>query len=277
MKKYFLLVVMFVGLTAVAQKELNAYKYIIIPSKFDFQKEKNEYGINLLLKYKFQQLGFESYLDTDDLPLELRTNTCLYASPVLHTNSNMFKTVVSIELFDCTKQSLYKTQEGSSKSKSFKISYNEAIRNALKSFQDYKLDYSPKQDTVKLELKDDNLDVRLKVEKEITKLKEEVAALKRKNKKIEEVPSKTAHDKEVKLEAVVELSKSHLMAKPNTNGYILIDSLTKEIVYTIYNTKMKDVFVIKGKSGVVYKTGASWVREYVGKEKAMTEFLEIKF
>jgi len=130
------------GLTAVAQKELNAYKYIIIPSRFDFQKEANEYGVNLLLKYKFQQLGFESYLDTDDLPKELLTNTCLYATPVLHTKSNMFKTVVSIELFDCTKKSLYKTQEGSSTSKNFKASYNEAIRKSLKSFGDYKLEYT---------------------------------------------------------------------------------------------------------------------------------------
>ena len=110
MKKHFLLLlfVLLIGLTAVAQNELNAYKYVVIPSKYDFQKEANEYGINLLLKYKFQQLGFESYLDTDDLPQILRTNTCLYASPVLHTKSNMFKTVVSVELFDCTNKSLFK-------------------------------------------------------------------------------------------------------------------------------------------------------------------------
>ena len=72
MKKHLLLLVLFIGLTAQAQSELNAYKYIVIPSKFDFQKEANEHGLNLLLKYKFQQLGFESYLDTDDLPQELR-------------------------------------------------------------------------------------------------------------------------------------------------------------------------------------------------------------
>jgi len=40
---------------------------------------------------------------------------------------------------------------------------------------------------------------------------------------------------------------------------------------------MKDVFIIKGKSGVVYKVGNSWVREYVDQERTLTEFLEIKF
>jgi len=151
MKKYLLLVAVFLGLTAVAQEELNAYKYIIIPSKFDFQKEVNEHGVNLLLKYKFQQLGFESYLDTDDLPQEVRTNTCLSASPVLHTKSNMFKTVVSVELFDCANKSLFKTQEGSSNSKNIKISYNEAVRKALNSFQGYKLNFTPVKGAVVVE------------------------------------------------------------------------------------------------------------------------------
>ena len=94
MKKYILIAVLFLGVTAFAQKELNGYKYIVIPTRFDFQKEANEHGINLLLKYKFQQLGFEAYLDTDELPEILRVNTCLYAYPVLHTKENMFKTIM---------------------------------------------------------------------------------------------------------------------------------------------------------------------------------------
>jgi len=277
MKKFLLLFVMFLGLTTLAQTELNAYKYIVIPSKFDFQKETNEYGINLLLKYKFQQLGFESYLDTDDLPQVLRTNTCLYALPVVHTKNSMFKTIVSVELFDCTKKSLYKTQEGSSSSKNVKVSYNEAIRKALNSFQDYKLEYSPNQETIQLQLKQAYLEQPSKAEKVIEKLKEEVAALKQQNKKIEDVPSIVMHDKEGKTDAVVEVSKSYLLAEPKTDGYILIGRLTKEIIYTINNTKMKDVFIIKGKSGVVYKVGNSWVREYVDQERTLTEFLEIKF
>ncbi|PHS08448.1 MAG: hypothetical protein COA88_06910 [Kordia sp.] len=150
MKKNILLFVLFISVTAFAQKELNAYKYIVIPSRFDFQKEANQYGINLLLKYKFQQLGFEVFLDTDDLPQELRTNTCFYASPVLLTKSNMFKTRVSVELLDCYNKSLFKTQEGISTSKNFKMSYNEAVRMALKSFGDYKLKYAPVKEEVVL-------------------------------------------------------------------------------------------------------------------------------
>jgi len=154
MKKYVLLFVLFIGVTALAQKELNAYKYIVIPTRFDFQKEANQYGVNLLLKYKLEQLGFETYLDTDVLPEILRTNTCLYVYPVLYTKSTMFKTTTSIELFNCYNKSLFKTQNGTSNSKNYKTSYNEAIRKSLKSFGDYKLEYSPKKK--ELIVKEDN-------------------------------------------------------------------------------------------------------------------------
>jgi len=150
MKKYVLIVVLFLGVTAFSQKELNAYKYIVIPTRFDFQKEANEYGINLLLKYKFQQLGFEAYLDTDELPQILRTNTCLYAYPVLHTEENMFKTIISVELFNCDKKSLYHSIKGESRSKVIKTSYNEALRKSLKSFRDYRLEYVPGKDDTNL-------------------------------------------------------------------------------------------------------------------------------
>ena len=143
MKKYILLFVLFLGVTAFAQKELNGYKYVVIPSKFDFQKEANEYGINLLLKYKFQQLGFETYLDTDELPKYYVTIHVCMLTPVLHTKSNMFKTMHSVELFNCYNKSLFTTQEGVSNAKNVKTSYNEALRKSLKSFGDYRLEYVP--------------------------------------------------------------------------------------------------------------------------------------
>lgn len=143
MKKYFLVLIVFLSCTALAQKELNAYKYIVIPSKFDFQKKINEHGLNMLLKYKFEQLGFETYLDTDDMPKALRTNTCLYMEPLLITKSNMFKTTTKVQLVDCDKKILYTSREGESRAKNIKKSYVEALRKSLSSFDTYKLEYTP--------------------------------------------------------------------------------------------------------------------------------------
>jgi len=171
MKKYVLIFALFLGVNAIAQKELNAYKYIVIPTRFDFQKEANEYGVNLLLKYKFQQLGFEAYLDTDDLPQVLRVNTCMYAYPVLHTEVTMFKTIISVELLNCSKKSLYHSQKGESRAKNIKTSYNEALRKSLKSFGDYKLEYVPVKDEIIANDKNELVKTELTKEKNVTSVK----------------------------------------------------------------------------------------------------------
>lgn len=148
MRKYLLFLIILSSLNTFAQEELNNFKFVVVPSKFDFQKSENEYGINNLLKFKFQQLGFETYLDNEEIPKGLLKNTCLYFTPKLITKSNMFKTVARLDILDCSNNLLFTTKEGSSKSKNFKASYNEAIRNALKSFNNYKLEYSPKEDNI---------------------------------------------------------------------------------------------------------------------------------
>jgi len=146
MKNYLFLLTVFFSFNVFGQKELDTYKYVVVPSRFDCQKTANEYGLNMLLKYKFQQLGFEVYLDTDDLPEKLRVNSCLYVVPNLISKSTMFKTTVKVELKDCAKKSLYLTKQGSSSAKNYKLSYNEATREALKSFNGYELSYTPKQE-----------------------------------------------------------------------------------------------------------------------------------
>lgn len=128
---------------AFAQTQMNAYKHVIVPSQFEFQKTANQHGINMLLKYKFQQLGFETYLDSEVIPKELKTNTCFYLTPKLKHKSTAFYTKISVEISNCDGKILFTTQEGKSNSKSYKISNNVALRQALESFKDYRLNYQP--------------------------------------------------------------------------------------------------------------------------------------
>jgi hypothetical protein len=143
MKKYILIITLFVGCHVFAQQKLNAYKYVVIPSQFQFQKEPNQYGLNMLLKYKFEQLGFETYIDSEEIPMELKTNMCSYITPKLKHASTLFSTKISVELLNCNNEVVFVTQEGKSKSKSYKGSNNEALRGALKSFNGYHLKYTP--------------------------------------------------------------------------------------------------------------------------------------
>ena len=152
MKKHILIVIFFIGFTATAQQELDAYKYVVVPSKFDFQKKANQYGVNMLLKYKFQQLGFETYLDTDVLPEALKGEGCSSLRPTIISKGGMFTTRLLVEVTDCLNRVLFRTVEGSSKEKSYKVSYNIALREAFTSFGDYRLSYTPK---VKVEEKEE--------------------------------------------------------------------------------------------------------------------------
>lgn len=148
MKKYILLFILAFNLSAYSQEALNAYKYVIVPSQFEFQKKIDQYGINTLLKYKFQQLGFETFLDNEEIPMELKVNTCIYITPRLIDSSTMFTTKLTVEIKDCYGKVLFATKEGRSRSKSYEVAYKEALRSSLTYFGSYRLNYTPKNNTV---------------------------------------------------------------------------------------------------------------------------------
>lgn len=168
MKKIIITLLLLVSCNLFAQEALNAYEYVVVPSKFDFQKDVDQDGVNTLLKLKFQQLGFKAFLDNEALPKNLRTNTCLYLVPMLKVKSNMFITKSKVEVLNCDKEVLYVTGEGEDRSKSKKISNIQSLRGALKSFDDYKLNYEPKVFTEQ--------PVETVVAEKVVKAKEEVRA-----------------------------------------------------------------------------------------------------
>ena len=75
MKKYLLLIAFFIFNTTIAQS-VNDYKYVVVPSKFDFLKEPNKYNMNSLTKMLFQKYGFEVFMMDEALPTEIANNRC---------------------------------------------------------------------------------------------------------------------------------------------------------------------------------------------------------
>lgn len=139
---------MFIGYSVSAQEAMNAYKYVIVPSQFEFQRKAHQYGVNELLKYKFQQLGFETYMDTENIPEHIMRDNCLVLKPVAKSNSGTFITRVSVEVKNCSNEVLFVTEEGKSNDKSYKRAFAIALRQALKSFNGYRLEYKPKNNEV---------------------------------------------------------------------------------------------------------------------------------
>lgn len=128
MKKVVLLFVLFLYSFSFAQEN---YKYIIVPKKFSFFSEENQYSTSSMTKAFFEKEGFIVFYDTDEFPSELANNRCLalYANAI--KKSNMFITKINFELKDCANKMVFSSIQGSSREKEYQKSYNESFRMAL--------------------------------------------------------------------------------------------------------------------------------------------------
>ncbi len=247
--KRILLIALFISTASFAQKSINNYKYIIVPSKFDFVKEKDKYQTSSLTKFLFNKYGFTAFLDDENLPDEIANNRCLALTGTVKDESGMFTTKSVIELTDCYNKVVFTSKEGRSKEKEYKKAYQEAIRDAFKSIEALKYKYAPLQEDV------------------VTKTKEVPA--------VALIPTVV----ESKVMEVVEKpvnAKEQLFAQPIPNGFQLVN-MKPEVVFQVLKTNVKDVFVIKDKNGILYKNGNSWFAEYYTNDGKVIEEYQVKF
>lgn len=142
MKKYIIssgILLLFVGLTF-AQNSLDAYKYFIVPVKYNEFKEADKYQLNSMTKFLFEKYGFQTLTEGVGYPSDLMKNPCLAVTAQFVNQSSMLTTKVSIDLKDCYNKVVYSSELGKSKIKDYKKSFQEALRNTFVSFKD--LDYS---------------------------------------------------------------------------------------------------------------------------------------
>lgn len=249
MKKIFLLVLI-IATSTYAQKKINNYKYVIVPNKFDFVKSKDKYQTSSLTKFLFNKSGFKAYLSDEVLPNDVAANRCLALSGVVNDDSSMFTTKSIIELRDCYNNVIFTSLVGKSKQKEYKKAYHEAIRNAFKSVQALKYKYIPNKKYLAVN------------KREITQVVEETP---------KEIKTDVVVDKEIKKDAL-----KTLYAQTIANGFQLVDT-KPQVIFQILKTKVKDVFVIKDKNGLMYKSGNNWIAEYFNNDKRLVENYQIKF
>ena len=134
MKKLLIFTFVFMGfLSSTFGQDLNSYKYVIVPSGFDFLKETNQYQLNELTKFLFDKYGFEVYSENEELPKELDQNRCKALFADVKNNSGLFSTKLAVVLKDCKNNEVFISDEGSSREKDYKTAYHEALRNAFES------------------------------------------------------------------------------------------------------------------------------------------------
>ena len=235
-----------------AQGSINEYKYIIVPSQFEFQKNEDQYQLNSLTKFLFNKYGYTSFLSSESFPEDLGNNKCLGLTAHLRKNANMFVSKMYFNLVNCKNEVVFTSKESVSKKKNYKDAYHEAVRETFNDIKSLNYKYLPNEviviDTKEIQNKSDKTDVLIVNQGNTTT----------ENKKI------------------VYETQNLLFAQPILNGFQLVDSTPKRL-YSLQKTSVKDVFILKDMNGILYKSNDIWFAEYYIENELVKKELSIKF
>lgn len=216
------------------------YKYVIVPKKFSFFSDENEYNTSSMTKAFFEKEGFIVYYDTDQFPSDLANNRCLAFYVNALKKSNMFITKINFELKDCANNVIYTSIQGSSREKEYQKSYNESFRMALAA--------------MKGQLNFTNTSTGKTIVENETVSATPIAV----------------ESKNVPME--------RLTAIAIQNGYKLVDSVPT-VIYELLATSIENVFTAKKGtiSGTFLKKNTGWYFEYYQNDQLVSEKVEVKF
>lgn len=250
MKRYTLLLLVLLSISGYAQNTINNYKYVIVPEKFNFLKQNDQYKLNTLTKALLEDKGFSVYFDNADLPKDIANNKCNALTVEVLEKNSMFSTNLTILLKDCYGKTVFETKQGKSREKEYTVSYNLALRDAFTSITETPYAYQPAS-------------VPAKASVPVSVPSANVTTA---------VSNTSAKPTESKL------TPGTLYAQPTATGYQLIDTAPK-IILTLYKTSVDDYFIADNGSsnGIVFKKNDSWVFEYYHNGQLIAEKLLIKF
>ncbi|WP_293890070.1 hypothetical protein [Flavobacterium sp.] len=242
MKKIVLLFILISGYAF--SQNINDFQYVIVPVKFDFLKKDDQYGLNTLTKLLLQKYGFKAYLSSEEIPLNVDNQRCNFLYADVTDDSGILMTKVKVALKDCKEQLLFETQFGSSREKEYAAAYNQALREAGKSFDKLDYKYSGKSEATL----------------EVIETKTAVT-----------IPKKSIEPTEIS-----SLYSEPLFAKPyGETGFQLLTNNTDvpRFVMTIYKTSSPDCYLIN--NGVLLRKSGKWFLEYYKEDKLISQLVSI--
>lgn len=252
MKTSALLILVFFTVTTYAQNSLNNYKYVIVPSKFSFSKEENQYGLSTLAKLLLEEKGFSAYVSNENMPAEVAANKCNALNAEVTERKGLFATRLTLTLKDCQGNILFKSKEGNSREKEFQPAYEMALRDAFTSFNEVEYKYDG------------------------TKFAQPQQAVIQTT--APTAPAQTPAPVPVSTTPSVTEATGVLYAQATPNGYQLIDTTPKKVL-SLFKTSLQDFYIaVDGTtSGVVFKKNEEWLYEYYKDNKLVSHKLQIKF
>jgi len=226
-------------------QNVNNFKAVIIPLKFDFIRTNNQYRLCTISKAYLNTAGFNAYYSNEILPKEYADRCDLLYYDIVKENA-FLATKMYIELKDCTGKIIFKSETGYSKEKDTELAYADALKKAFVSVTNlhYQFEKSSEANPV------------VAIQREVTPTV------------VSTVPT-----------AVIEKSTSDLLyAQATVTGYQLVDASPK-VVYKLYKTSRSDLFIAsKGMNqGVLIQKDNQWFFEFYESEKLVSEIVAVKF
>ncbi|NRB83346.1 MAG: hypothetical protein HRU49_06190 [Winogradskyella sp.] len=259
-----------------AQQSINDYQYVVIPLQYEFLKGKDTYRLNTLTRVLFQKEGFKTFFNEEILPDDLFKDRCLalYAD-VKKVKGGFRKTKLEIVLKDCKGDVVLKSDVGQSGENVHEKRHKEALTDAFQSIK--KLNYSYKapqkevmagieepivrEEPTKNRVTHENEDVTIEVNQDEVKVEAEEKTI---EKPELNVASDTIENSKPKLDqkqkdVIADSKKEELLTvKTIPLGFEILDSKSN-IIMILLKTGAPDVYIVKGKDAIVFKSGIKWI------------------
>ena len=254
MKTKFLFLLLIVSSYGFSQS-VNDYVAVIVPVKYDFVKNENQYRLNTLTKFNLQKAGFQAFYTNEAVPSQFNDRCGLLYVDVSKESGFMI-TKLFVTFKDCNGKIVFKSEIGKSKEKDYEVAYTEALNMAFESV--YALHYKYNSNGV-VTVNSQNGAVMAPVASTAVVAATAVVAV--------NVPNNSA-----------EPDGSVLFAQPIKNGFQLVDS-TPKVVMKAYKTTNPSVYLASKENiqGVMVLKENQWFFEYYEKETLMSEKIAVKF
>jgi hypothetical protein len=251
MKTKILFLLLFVSSFSFSQS-VNDYLAVMIPVKYDFLKNDNQYRLNTLTKFNLKKAGFEAFYANESTPSQYNDRCKLLYADVSKDNGFM-TTKLFITLKDCNGKVVFKSEMGKSREKDFEVAYTEALNLAFESV--YALQYKYNGST---NSQNSGIVSPAIVPVAATAVVAAVAV---------NVPSGST-----------ETDGKVLFAQPIKNGFQLVDT-TPKVVMKAYKTTNPSIYIASKENiqGVMILKESQWFFEYYEKETLMSEKITVKF
>lgn len=222
-----------------AQTNLDQYKYVSVPNRFDFMKSSDQFQISSLAKFLLTKNKFTVLEDLEKYPADLAANQCLLLNLNVEQIKGFLKTKLEVQFLNCKNQVVFKSDIGMSREKDFKTAYHQALRAAFSSVSEANYKFNETFDTVSTN--ENPISVKPAVS----------------------TPMQATDLSSSKL-------TSEILMTQTSYGFDIKDA-DGIVVYSLYQTMSDGIYIIDKLPGIVYKRGNRFVREYISNQKIIIE------